>query len=71
MGLSQIWGGGWRVDQGHCRCVAGCLQVEAGLDVPQVILAAVSVLLLLACVHGSLEANCLRFSNKFIGNGEG
>lgn len=37
------------VDQGHWRCVAGCLQVEAGLDVPRVVLAAVSVLLVGAC----------------------
>lgn len=63
-----MWeGGGWRVNRGHCRCIAGCLQVEAGLDVPQVILAAVSVLLSLAC---SLLKPVVCFSNKFIGNGE-
>lgn len=51
------------VDQGHWRCVAGCSQVEAGLDVPRVVLAAVSLCSSRRCVF-SFEANCLHFSNK-------
>lgn len=52
-----------RVGQGHWRCTAGCLQVEAGLDVPRVVLAAVSLCSSRRCVF-SFEANCLRFRNK-------
>lgn len=50
------------VDQGHGKCVAGCLQVEAGLDVLRVVLAAVS-LCSCRCVF-SFEANRLWFCNE-------
>lgn len=63
LGLPLGWEGGARedgdgVDQGDWRCLAGCLQVEAGLDVPWVVLAAVSLRSSCRCMF-SFEENCL------------
>lgn len=58
------------VDQGHWRCVAGRSQVESGLDVPWVVLAAVGPCapLVGACSH--LKPIVCILATNAIGNEE-